>query len=117
MMAFLNKGLEIRFQDQREGADNERVTFKYAGGIQDFVRHINKTKEALWSKVGYLEGKDDDGTQEVEVAFQWNPGYKRDGIHSFANGISTIDSGTHDEGFKTALPRALNKHDKAQQTG
>ena len=41
-----------------------------AGGIQDFVRHINKTKEALWSKVGYLEGKDDDGTQEVEVAFQ-----------------------------------------------
>ncbi|HEY1116122.1 MAG TPA: ATP-binding protein, partial [Acidimicrobiales bacterium] len=62
MMAFLNRGLEIRFQDQREGHDNERVTYKYAGGIQDFVRHINKTKEALWSKVGYLEGKDDDGT-------------------------------------------------------
>jgi DNA gyrase subunit B len=117
MMAFLNKGLEIRFQDQREGADNERVTFKYAGGIQDFVRHINKTKEALWSKVGYLEGKDDDGTQEVEVAFQWNTGYNRDGIHSFANGISTIEGGTHEEGFKTALTRVVNNYAKDNRPG
>ncbi len=117
MMAFLNKGLEIRFQDQREGADNERVTYKYAGGIQDFVRHINKTKEALWSKVGYLEGKDDDGTQEVEVAFQWNTGYNRDGIHSFANGISTIEGGTHEEGFKTALTRVVNNYAKDNRPG
>ena len=77
MMAFLNRGLEIRFQDQRisndeHKYDNERVTYKYAGGISDFVRHINKTKEALWSKVGYFEGADD--TSEVEIAFQWNTG-------------------------------------------
>jgi DNA gyrase subunit B len=117
MMAFLNKGLEIRFQDQREGHDNERIAYKYAGGIQDFVRHINKTKEALWSKVGYLEGKDDDGTQEVEVAFQWNTGYNRDGIHSFANGISTIEGGTHEEGFKTALTRVVNNYAKDNRPG
>ncbi|HSP03917.1 MAG TPA: DNA topoisomerase subunit B [Acidimicrobiales bacterium] len=117
MMAFLNKGLEIRYQDQREGHDNERVTYKYAGGIQDFVRHINKTKEALWSKVGYLEGKDEDGSQEVEVAFQWNTGYNRDGIHSFANGISTIEGGTHEEGFKTALTRVVNNYAKDNRPG
>ena len=115
MMAFLNKGLEIRVQDQRESTpehirDNERVTFKYSGGIIDFVKHINKTKDSLWSKVGYFEGSDD--TQEVEVAFQWNTGYNRDGIHSFANGIATNEGGTHEEGFKTALTSTINKYAK-----
>ncbi len=110
MMAFLNKGLEIRFQDQREGHDNERISYKYSGGIVDFVRHINRTKESLWSKVGYFEGSDE--TQEVEVAFQWNTGYNRDGIHSFANGIATIEGGTHEEGFKTALTRVVNAYAK-----
>ncbi len=115
MMAFLNKGLEIRFQDQRVSTperlyDNERVEFKYSGGIVDFVRHINKTKESLWSKVGYFEG--DDETQEVEIAFQWNTGYNRDGIHSFANGIATNEGGTHEEGFKTALTATINKYAK-----
>ncbi|MFP5256941.1 MAG: type IIA DNA topoisomerase subunit B [Acidimicrobiia bacterium] len=115
MMAFLNRGLEIRFQDQREGHDNERISFKYSGGISDFVRHINKTKEALWSKVGYFEGSDE--TSEVEIAFQWNTGYNRDGIHSFANGISTIEGGTHEEGFKTALTRVVNNYAKDNRPG
>ncbi len=120
MMAFLNKGLEIRFQDQRisneeHKYDNERVTYKYAGGISDFVRHINKTKDALWSKVGHFEGEDE--TSEVEVAFQWNTGYNRDGIHSFANGISTIEGGTHEEGFKTALTRVVNNYAKDNRPG
>ena len=115
MMAFLNKGLEIRFQDQRVSTpdhlrDNERVDFKYSGGIVDFVRHINKAKDSLWSKVGYFEGEDE--TQEVEVAFQWNTGYNRDGIHSFANGIATNEGGTHEEGFKTALTATINKYAK-----
>ncbi len=115
MMAFLNKGLEIRVQDQRESTpehvrDNTRVDFKYSGGIIDFVKHINKTKDSLWSKVGYFEGADE--TQEVEVAFQWNTGYNRDGIHSFANGIATNEGGTHEEGFKTALTSTINKYAK-----
>jgi DNA gyrase subunit B len=112
MMAFLNKGLEIRFTDQREGHDHQTVTYKYAGGIVDFVKHVNKTKESLFSKVGYLA--DQDATSEVEVAFQWNTGYNTDGIHSFANGINTIEGGTHVEGFKAALTTAINKYARAK---
>jgi DNA gyrase subunit B len=112
MMAFLNKGLEIRFRDQREGHENEPVVFKYSGGIVDFVKHVNKTKESLFSKVGYYA--DEDATSEVEVAFQWNTGYNTDGIHSFANGINTIEGGTHVEGYKAALTTAVNKYARAK---
>ncbi|HLM65257.1 MAG TPA: DNA gyrase subunit B [Acidimicrobiales bacterium] len=112
MMAFLNKGLEIRFKDERPGHDNEPVVYKYAGGIVDFVRHINKSKESLFSKVGYFT--DADETSEVEVAFQWNTAYNTDGIHSFANGINTIEGGTHVEGFKAALTTAMNKYARAK---
>jgi DNA gyrase subunit B len=112
MMAFLNKGLEIRFKDERPGHDNDPIVFKYAGGIVDFVRHVNKTKESLFSKVGYYE--DEDATSEVEVAFQWNTGYNTDGIHSFANGINTVEGGTHVEGFKAALTTAVNKYARAK---
>jgi DNA gyrase subunit B len=107
MMAFLNKGLEIRFRDERpEG--HEPVTFKYAGGIVDFVKHVNRTKDRLFAKVGYLE--DNDSESEVEVAFQWNTTFNTDGIHSFANGINTIEGGTHVEGFKAALTSVVNKY-------
>ena len=112
MMAFLNKGLEIRFKDERPGHDPEPVIYKYAGGIVDFVKHINKTKEALFGKVGYFA--DEDTASEVEVAFQWNTGYNTDGIHSFANGINTIEGGTHVEGFKAALTTAVNKYARAK---
>jgi DNA gyrase subunit B len=112
MMGFLNKGLEIRFRDEREGHDHEPVIFKYAGGIVDFVKHVNKTKESLFSKVGYYA--DQDATSEVEVAFQWNTGYNTDGIHSFANGINTVEGGTHVEGFKAALTTAVNKYARAK---
>jgi DNA gyrase subunit B len=113
MMAFLNKGLEIRFRDEREGHEHEPVIYRYSGGIIDFVKHVNKTKESLFSKVGYYA--DEDATSEVEVAFQWNSGFNTDGIHSFANGINTIEGGTHEEGFKAALTTAVNKYARAKQ--
>jgi DNA gyrase subunit B len=112
MMAFLNKGLEIRFRDERPGHESEPVVFKYVGGIVDFVKHVNKTKESLFAKVGYYA--DEDATSEVEVAFQWNTGYNTDGIHSFANGINTVEGGTHVEGFKAALTTAVNKYARAK---
>ena len=112
MMAFLNRGLEIRFKDERPGHDPEPVVFKYSGGIIDFVKHVNKTKESLFSKVGYLA--DEDAASEVEVAFQWNTGFNTDGIHSFANGINTVEGGTHEEGFKAALTTAVNKYARAK---
>src|SRR3954454_13377108 len=112
MMAFLNKGLEIRFTDEREGHDSQQTTYRYAGGIIDFVKHVNESKEALFNRVGYLEQAEDG--QEVEIAFQWSTGYQTDGIHSFANGISTIEGGTHEEGFRSALTSVVNKYARAK---
>jgi DNA gyrase subunit B len=111
MYAFLNAGLEIRFVDEREGHDHERIVYKYAGGIIDFVRHLNASKEALFKRVGYYKVAEE--TSEVEVAFQWNTGYY-EGLHSYANGISTAEGGMHEEGFKKALTNAINKYARAK---
>ncbi|MEQ8717870.1 MAG: DNA topoisomerase (ATP-hydrolyzing) subunit B [Acidimicrobiales bacterium] len=111
MMAFLNRGLEIRFRDAREVASPDEadwIEYRYDGGIVDFVRHVNASKEALFDEVGYFESADED--QEVEIAFQWNTGYNNDGLHSFANGINTIEGGMHEEGFRTALTKVVNDY-------
>ena len=111
MMAFQNKGLEIRFTDERPGHDAEPVVFKYNGGIADFVRHLNASKEALFKRVGSYEVSEN--TQEVEIAFQWNTGY-HESLHSFANGIATAEGGMHEEGFRKALTNAVNKYARAR---
>src|SRR5690606_13425415 len=111
MYAFLNKGLEIRFVDERAGHDHEPVVYRYAGGIEDFVRHVNASKEALFKRVGYLAAAEE--TQEVEIAFQWNSSYY-EGIHSFANGIATTEGGMHEEGFRKALTNVVNRYAKAK---
>jgi len=122
MMAFLNAGLRISFRDDRAasvpgapmpgGAPPEEIVFHYEGGIRDFVSHVNAAKEALFSDVGYFvqEETDDDSSMEVEIAFQWNTGYNSDGLHSFANGISTIEGGMHEEGFKKSLTNTINRY-------
>jgi DNA gyrase subunit B len=112
MMAFLNKALEIRFKDERPDRDPEPVTYKYANGIVDFVKFVNASKTPLFSRVGYFEQTEDE--HEVEVAFQWNEGYLSDGLHSFANGIATIEGGTHEEGFRAALTTVVNKYARAK---
>ena len=108
--AFLNAGLEIRFKDERPGAEPADTHFKYAGGIVDFVRHLNSSKDALFKRVADYKVAEDDG--EVEVALQWNTGYY-EGIHGFANGIATTEGGTHVEGFKKALTAVVNKYARA----
>ena len=112
MMAFLNRDLEIRFRDERPGHEQAPVTYRYAGGIVDFVKHINTTKEALFNKVGSYDESGDEA--EVEVAFQWSNGYNTDGIHSFANGINTPEGGTHVEGFRAALTGVVNRYARAR---
>jgi len=112
MMAFLNKALEMRFVDQREGHDAEPVVYRYTNGIIDFVKHVNASKSPLFSRVGYIDQNEAD--HEVELAFQWNEGYQTDGLHSFANGIATIEGGTHEEGFRAALTTVLNKYAKSR---
>ena len=109
-MAFLNKGLRINLEDQRDGRSASE-TFCYAGGIIDFVAHLNSSKEPLFKKVGYFSASEDN--QEVEISFQWNTGY-HESIHSFANGISTEDGGTHEEGFRKALTTAVNKYGRSR---
>ena len=111
VMAFLNKGLEIRFADERP--DGTSQVFKYKDGIVDFVRHLNASKEALFRKVSSLEQKEE--TMEVELALQWNTGFY-ESIHSFTNGISTIDGGMHEEGFKKSLTNVANKYARAKGT-
>ena len=111
MMAFLNRGLEIQVHDERGDEPNEQ-SFCYEGGIRDFVAHLNASKESLFSIVGYYEQQEDD--QEVEVAFQWNTGFNVDGLHSFANGINTIEGGMHEEGFRSALTASLNRYARSK---
>jgi DNA gyrase subunit B len=110
-MAFLNKGLEIVFRDERPEEVVEQV-FKYDGGIVDFVRHLNSSKEPLFELVIDLGDAYDSG--EVEIAMQWNNGYY-EGIHSFANNIATTEGGMHEEGFKKSLTNVLNRY--ARQKG
>ena len=106
IMAFLNKGFEIRFSDERTDPET-KTTFKYNGGIVDFVKHLNASKEALFRKVASFDQSEDG--QEVEIALQWNTGY-HESIHSFANGISTIEGGMHVEGFSKALTNVVNRY-------
>jgi DNA gyrase subunit B len=110
-MAFLNRGLEMAFVDERPGKE-QKVSYQYKGGIVDFVKHLNASKEALFSKVCFYEDFDDDG-QMLDIAMQWNTGYY-EGIHGYANGISTTEGGMHVEGFKTALTSVVNKYARAK---
>jgi DNA gyrase subunit B len=108
-MAFLNKDLEVVFNDER--ADKKQsITYQYKGGIVDFIKHLNGSREALFTKVAHYEGSDDE--QTVDIALQWNTGYY-EGIYGYANGISTVEGGMHVEGFKTALTSVVNKYARA----
>ncbi len=103
-MAFLNKGLEIRFRDER-GDEIAEETFKYAGGIIDFVKHLNTNRDPIHPQIAFFEETIDGA--EIAVALQWTGAYKET-ILSFANNINTHEGGTHEEGFRTALTKAIN---------
>ncbi len=109
-MAFLNKGLEIRFVDER-GEEPVEEAFKYAGGIVDFVKHLNASRDPIHSQIAFFEYSDDNA--EVDVALQWTAGYNET-ILSFANNINTHEGGTHEEGFRSALTRSINEIARAK---
>jgi DNA gyrase subunit B len=140
-MAFLNKGLTINLTDERvapeevvdeivsdhaeapksaeekaaEQAAPHKVkhrTFHYPGGLVDYVKHINRTKQPITNSIVDFSGK---GTgHEVEVAMQWNAGYS-ESVHTFANTINTHEGGTHEEGFRAALTTVVNKYAKEKK--
>lgn len=136
-MAFLNKGLTITLEDQRvtreeaeidaeaESGDSElavaaksaddakaaatqkaarRRKYHYPNGLRDYVESINKTKQALHPSIIAFDAKGEG--HEVEIAMQWNNGYS-ESVHTFANTINTIEGGTHEEGFRSALTLSL----------
>jgi DNA gyrase subunit B len=109
-IAFLNKGLEIRFRDERADPVTDQ-TFKYAGGIVDFVKHLNSSKEPLFKRVVSIEDRGE--RHDIEIAMQWNTGYY-ESIHSFANNVATTDGGMHEEGFKKALTNVVNRYAKGK---
>jgi len=107
--AYLTKGVWITFVDKRE--DRER-SFYFEGGLQSFVRHLNRNKEALHSRPIYVERRE--GGTLVEVALQYNDTYTEN-VLAFANNINTVDGGTHVTGFRAALTGSLN--DWARKAG
>src|SRR5438552_9813038 len=103
-LAFLNKGLKIVIEDER---DERSHTFLYKGGIIEFVKHLNQNKTPIHPKVLYFEGKK--GDIEVEVALQYNDGYQEN-VFSFANNINTREGGTHLTGFRAALTSTISSY-------
>ncbi len=108
-MAYLMRGLRIVFIDER--SDRE-MTFYFEGGINSFVRHLNKAKNPVHPKPFYIYRQVGDFI--VEAAIQYNDSYG-ESIHSFANNVNTIDGGTHLTGFRSALTRTIN--DYARKNG
>jgi DNA gyrase subunit B len=123
-MAFLNKGLSITLTDERpdhvvpdaDDADAETpairtVTYKYDGGLVDYVTHLNSTKKAevVHPEVISLESEDSELGISVELALQWTNGYN-EAVFTYANTISTTEGGTHEEGFRAALTSLVNKY-------
>ena len=112
-MAFLNKGLTISLRDERvghvdENGDPVHITYKYDGGITDFVRHLNSTKGTTHKSIIDFEAEDTSAKISLEVAMQWNAGFS-ESVYTFANTINTQEGGTHEEGFRASLTTLVNK--------
>jgi DNA gyrase subunit B len=108
-LAFLNKGLVITLTDERttdaKTGESKQQEFKYAGGIAEFIKHLNRGKQVLHEKPIYMEAERDGVA--MEIALQYNDAYSET-VFTFANNINTVDGGTHLSGFKTALTRTIN---------
>ncbi len=128
-MAFLNKGLAINLTDERpehasvgnEGAgprepgepgDPRVVHYLYEGGIADFVRHLNASKEPVHASV--IDFGEEGKGISAEIAMQWNATYS-ESVHTFANTINTAEGGTHEEGFRAALTTIVNNYARDQK--
>jgi DNA gyrase subunit B len=128
--AFLNRGLRISLTDERPQAISEddedadpaasrslvgkarTVVYEYPGGIADFVRYLNASKEPVHGSV--IEFGDEAEGMSLEVAMQWNASYT-ESVHTFANVINTAEGGTHEEGFRAALTSVVNRYARDQK--
>jgi DNA gyrase subunit B len=108
-LAYLTKGVAITLTDERTTPWTEE-TFRFTGGIADFVKALNTGRETL-NRVVYFEASEEG--REVDIAMQWNGGYN-DSIYTFANTINTHEGGVHEEGFKKALTNVVNRYARAK---
>ncbi|AMC92434.1 DNA topoisomerase IV subunit B [Erysipelothrix larvae] len=109
-LAFLNKGIRITFDDEREEDESKRhLVFYYEGGLKEYIAFINKNKTVLHEDILYGEGEEDGIV--VEVSMQYNDSYLSS-IYSFCNNINTQEGGTHEDGFRLALTRVINNYAK-----
>ncbi len=119
-MAFLNRGLTIILTDERAGHGNTEdasaeprvVSYCYSGGIADFVRYLNASKEPIHDSV--IEFGDEAPGIAAEVAMQWTGSFA-ESVHTFANTINTAEGGTHEEGFRSALTSIVNRWAREQK--
>lgn len=109
--AFLNAGLSITLTDRRDEGDIRREEFCYEGGIRSFVEYINTSRGLSPVHDDVMHFTTVNGDKSAEVAVSYNDGYNEI-ILSFANDVRTIDGGTHEQGFKTALTRVFNDYGK-----
>ena len=108
-LAFLNSGVEISFEDEGTGREE---TFRFEGGLAEFVHYLNRSKTTLHSEPIYLDEETEDG-QEIEVALQWHDSYSEN-VLAFTNTVFNRDGGTHLSGFRAALTRTINAYAQAQ---
>ena len=112
-LAYLNRGLEITFRDEREKEPEKRsVTYQYEGGLADYIKYINNEKTPLYPGIIQLDGVQDN--VKISLAIQHTDDYS-ESIFSYVNNIPTAEGGTHEVGFKAGYTRALN--DYARKTG
>jgi DNA gyrase subunit B len=109
--AFLNRGLEITLVDERVEEERREETFHYKGGLVDFVNHLNSKRDPLHPHIVDISDQSEDA--EIELAMQWTNTYT-ESILTFANNINTHEGGTHEEGFRKALTKAINDFARAK---
>jgi DNA gyrase subunit B len=110
-LSFLNSGVRIELVDERE---NKSDVFEHAGGLQAFVKYLNRTRVAIHDSVFWF--KTQEGPMTVEVAMQWNDSYQ-ESMFCYTNNIPQKDGGTHLAGFRTALTRTLNDYIEKETSG
>ena len=107
-LAFLNKGIRLVFNDERMEEENKKHhEFLFEGGLKEYVAFLNKSRTVIHPDIIYAEGYEKD--IQVEVAVQYNDGYNP-AVYTFCNNINTVEGGTHEEGFRMALNRVINKY-------
>jgi len=114
-MAFLNRSLSITLTDERPDHINGEprvVNYCYEGGIADFVRYLNASKDPVHESV--IEFGDEEPGISAEIAMQWTTSFA-ESVHTFANTINTAEGGTHEEGFRAALTGIVNRYAKEQK--